>query len=332
MPQALLVMTESTYRLQFGDEQLTRLRSLVTLGDPVAVTDLDAPEVRRRLAEVDAVITSWGAPALTAEVLDAAPKLGLVAHAAGSVRGIVTDSVHARGVTVTTAADVNAVPVAEFALAAVIMAGKKAPFLARRGPAAPWPDAAARARLGNRGRRIGVVGFSRTGRALMERLRILEPAEILVADPYADETQVAALGGQLAGLDETLAGSEILSLHAPALPATRRMIGARELALMPDGATLINTARGALLDHEALAAEAVTGRIDAILDVTDPEPLPADSPLHALENVVITPHIAGSLGEEARRMSDHAIDELGRWLAGEPLVGRLDPDVAALTA
>jgi len=336
VPTALLAMSPKTFDLQFGPAELARLRELVTLGTPPAVAELTSTAARRRLATADVLITSWGAPALTAEILDAAPRLRVVLHAAGSVRGIVTDAVHERGVVVSTAADANAVPVAEYTLAAVIMAGKRIPFLA--GSGRTWDgtrldalDTPVRP-LGNRGRRLGIVGFSRTGRRVMELLRVLDTAEILVADPYADAGQVAALGGRLTDLDDVLAHSEILSLHAPSLPETRRMIGARELALLPDGATLINTARGALVDHDALADACATGRIDAILDVTDPEPLPATSPLHRLGNVAITPHAAGSLGNETRRLSGHVLDELGRWLRGEPLHGQVGPAEAAVSA
>ncbi|GAA4415673.1 hydroxyacid dehydrogenase [Georgenia halophila] len=343
--EALLVMSSWAFGLQFGTEQLARLRKIVTLQEPVVLHELDSPEARSRLATADVLLTSWGAPPLTAEILNAAPRLRAVLHCAGSVRAIVTGAVHERGIAVSTAADVNAVPVAEYTLAAIIMAGKKAPFLARRAAWAGGGDdgadlAAADGRrethgrrdLSNRGRRIGVVGFSRTGRRVMEMLRILETAEILVADPYADADAVAALGGRLTALDEVLRRSEILTLHAPALPETRHLIGAAELAMLPDGATLINTARGALVDHDALAAACATGRIDAILDVTEPEPLPADSPLRRMENVMITPHVAGSLGSETRRMSDHAVDELDRWLRGEPLHGLLDPTAAEVSA
>jgi phosphoglycerate dehydrogenase-like enzyme len=148
---------------------------------------------------------------------------------------------------------------------------------------------------------------------------MLDTAEVLVSDPFADAESVAEAGGRLVDLDDLLRRSEILSLHAPSLPETRHLIGARELAMLPDGATLINTARGALVDQDALFLECSSGRIDAILDVTDPEPMPPDSPFHELLNVVITPHVAGSLGAEARRMSNHALEELGRWLDGDSL-------------
>jgi phosphoglycerate dehydrogenase-like enzyme len=147
-------------------------------------------------------------------------------------------------------------------------------------------------------------------------LRQLGDVEVLVADPHADPVEVAAAGARLVGLEELLPAVHVLSLHAPELPETTRMIGARELALLRDGATVVNTARGALLDTAALAVEAASGRIDVVLDVTDPEPLPIDSVLYDLPNVSITPHIAGSLGSETLRLTDAALDELERYVAG----------------
>jgi phosphoglycerate dehydrogenase-like enzyme len=333
-PTALLVMDASTFALQFHPEQLARLSRLVEIGSPVSVDELDTPDARARLADADVLLTSWGAPTLDAARLDAAPRLRAVLHCAGSVRGIVGDAVWDRGIAVSSAAEENAVPVAEFTLAAVILAGKKAPFLAARArrDRDGWADAAARADLSNRGRTIGVVGFSRTGRRVVEMLRVLETAEVLVTDPYADPAVVAAAGGRLVDLDTLLRSSDIVTLHAPALPETHRMIGARELALLPDGATLVNTARGALVDHDALLAECAAGRVHAILDVTDPEPLPAGHALYDLPNVMITPHVAGSLGAETRRMSDHALDELERFLAGRPLATPVTPDGLTVSA
>ncbi|GAA3222766.1 hydroxyacid dehydrogenase [Nonomuraea helvata] len=318
-PQALLVMDPSKFAVQFQEPQLRRLQDLVELADPVVTGDLDAAHVRRRLREVEVLVTSWGCPPLTAERLADAPRLRAIFHCAGTVRTFVTDEVWRRDILVTNAADENAIPVAEFTLAAIIFAGKKAPFLAQdaRRHRDDWSYLAHRGELTNRGRTIGVVGFSRTGRRVVERLRSLE-ADVLIADPYADPAEVSAAGGRLVGLDELLRRCDILTLHVPALPSTRHLIGARELALLRDGATVINTARGAVLDTAALERECAMGRLDAILDVTEPEPLPATSPLYDLPNVMITPHVAGSLGSETRRMSESALDELERYLSGEP--------------
>jgi phosphoglycerate dehydrogenase-like enzyme len=321
-PRALVVMDADAFRAHFDTARMDRLAGLTELADPIWVDELDSPAARSRLAAADVLVTSWGAPALTADRLAAAPALRAVFHSAGSVRPLVTDDLWRRGIRITTAADANAVPVAEYALAAIILAGKKAPFLAAD------PDAAYRGwharpggygHLSNYRRTIGVVGFSRTGRRVVDLLGCLDSAQCLVADPYADPAEVAAAGGTLVELPELLVRSEILTLHAPELPGTRHMIGAAELALLPEHATVVNTARGSLIDSVALAAQCRAGRLFAILDVTDPEPLPAGDPLRGLPNVMITPHLAGSLGSEVLRLSDHALDELARWIAGEPL-------------
>jgi phosphoglycerate dehydrogenase-like enzyme len=328
-PEAMVVMDRRSYQAHFDQPRLARLRELVTLADPVWVDELDSPAARARLATVQVLVTSWGVPALTADRLAAAPALRAVFHGAGSVRPLVTDAVWDRGIRVTSAAEANAIPVAEYTLAAIILAGKKAPFIAAghgsRGSAA-WGH------LSNYRRTIGIVGFSRVGRRVVDLLGCLDAAYRLVADPYADAVEVARAGATLVDLDDLLPRSEILSLHAPDLPSTRHLIGAAELALLPDHATVINTARGSLIDPHALAAECRSGRLFAILDVTEPEPLPLDDPLRTIPNVVITPHLAGSLGSEVLRLTDLTLDELGRWIAGEILRAEVTPDALALRA
>ena len=322
-PEALLVMDDRALRMQFGPDEDSRLRAIARLGEPARVTAYDTPEARARLADVEVLVTSWGAPRLTAEVLGLAPNLRAVVHCAGSVRSLVSDAVWDRGLLVTNAVAENALPVAEFTVAAILMAGKKAPFLANiaRKRRDDWSYLDEHGDLSNRDRVVGIVGFSRTGRQVVARLTVPgsgpETREILVADPFADAAAVADAGARLVPLDELLAASDIVSLHAPELPSTRNLIGARELALLSDGATLINTARGTVVDTAALERECSTGRIYAMLDVTEPEPLPASSVLYDLPNVMITPHIAGSLGTEARRMTAAALDELERYARGE---------------
>ncbi|EEP69736.1 D-isomer specific 2-hydroxyacid dehydrogenase, NAD-binding [Micromonospora sp. ATCC 39149] len=332
--QALVVMDRNSFRAHFDEARLARLAELVALADPICVDELDSPAARARMAAVEVLVTSWGAPTLTAERLAAAPALRAVFHAAGSVRSLVTGEVWRRGIRVTNAADANAIPVAEYTIAAIIFAGKKAPFIAADPEAAyqGWGHRDGYGDLSNYRRTVGVVGFSRIGRRVVDLLGCLDSAQCLVADPHADPAEVALAGATLMDLHELLPRSEILSLHAPALPSTYHMIGAAELALLPDHATVINTARGSLVDSEALAAECRSGRLFAILDVTEPEPLPADAALRGAPNVMITPHIAGSLGSEILRLTDHTLDELSRWIAAEPLRAEVTPEALTLHA
>lgn len=320
-PRAMALMAPDVFAQQLDGPRLDRFARLATLTDLVHTDTLDTPEVQEAARDVEVLLTSWGVPRLTAERLEHLPALRAVLHCAGSVRGHVSDALWERGVVVTTAADVNAVPVAEFTVAAIVLASKKAFTLgalarerrdSRAGLAAVGP-------LSTFGLTVGVVGFSRTGRRVVERLQVLDECTCLVVDPYADPAEVAAAGGALVSLEQMLPLVDVLTLHAPSVPATDRMIGAAELAALPDHATLVNTARGSLLDHDALVAECVTGRLHAVLDVTDPEPLPSTSPLYGLANVMITPHVAGSLGTETLRMTTSALDQLELYGAGQPL-------------
>lgn len=319
--RVLLVMSPDTFDTQFGPEALQALAHGVQLYDPPMVTSFD--DAGDALSTAEVLLTSWGCPPITTEVLEAAPHLRAVVHAAGSVRGLLPANHEDCGIQVTSAAHLNAVPVAEYTLAAIIFAGKGVLPLAQAGRRRPgsWETSFATPGLSNFDRTVGIVGFSLTGQRVVSLLSVLDTRQILVADPYADPVEVAAAGAQLVPMSHLLQQADILSLHAPHLPETSGMIGPRELALLPDHATVINTARGALLDHDALLAECASGRLDAILDVTDPEPLPAGHPLLALANVTVTPHMAGSLGTETRRMADFAIQAVLRFAAGEPLPG-----------
>jgi phosphoglycerate dehydrogenase-like enzyme len=318
-PETMLVMGADWLRTQFGETELARLGAAATLGDPMAATDLTSPRVRARLSAVEVLVTSWGCPPLDGDVLRYAPRLRAVLHAAGSVRGHVGQAVFDRGIRVTTAADANAEPVARYTLAAILWAAKKAPFLAAdaRVYRDDWSYRQRRGELGGTSLTVVLVGFSRVGRRVARLLQLVGVTGVLVVDPFADPAATAAAGAELVSLEQALPRADVLSLHVPCLPATRHMIGAAELAALPPGATLINTARGGLVDHAALEVACQAG-LHAVLDVTDPEPLPRTSVLYALPNVMLTPHVAGSLGAETRLLAASALTELERYAAGLP--------------
>jgi phosphoglycerate dehydrogenase-like enzyme len=261
-------------------------------------------------------------PRIDTASLDLMPRLSAIVHAAGTVKTFLSADVYARGIQVSSAVEANAVPVAEFTFASIVFTAKHVRAFAREYQASrdlgcrDLPHVAERA--GTKGITVGVVGASRVGRRVLRLLRNLE-VSVLVSDPYLTESDAEALGASLTGLDELVGRSDIVTLHAPALPETARMIDRDRLAAMRAGAVLINTARGSLVDTEALTAELVSGRISAVLDVTEPEPLPPDSPLYDLPNVQLTPHIAGSVGNEMPRLLEYAIAEIERLAAGLPL-------------
>ncbi|MFI9246697.1 hydroxyacid dehydrogenase [Streptomyces sp. NPDC053086] len=323
-PRALFAMTPQNVPLVFPPELLARLRACVEIDSTVVAHDFTEPRAREALARTEILITGWGCPRLDPAALDAAPRLRAVLHAAGSVKGFTTPEVWHRGIAVSSAAAANALPVAEYTLAMILLAGKDVFALRDRlRDRRAFPYDGILPGIGNYGRRVGIVGASRIGRRLIELLRPHD-LEVTLADPYVDAPEAARLGVPLLPLDELLRTCGIVSLHAPQTAETRRLIGARELALMPAGSVLINTARGALVDHEALVAELRAGRLSAVLDVTDPEPLAADSPLYDLPNAFVTPHLAGSQGNEVARLGRVVVEEAERLSSGGALLHAVD--------
>jgi phosphoglycerate dehydrogenase-like enzyme len=262
--------------------------------------------------DVDLLVTGWGCPPITAEVLDRLPSLKAIVHTAGSVKGVGTDACWDRGIAVSSAAQANALPVAEYAVAMILLSGKRVLERAReyretkRMSVYEVPSS-----VGNFGATVGVLSASMIGRRVIE---LLAPYDfrVLVHDPFVTEVD----GAESVSLTELFGRSDVVSVHTPLLPQTRGLVSRELLGLLRDDAVLINTARGAVVDQDALADEA--GRIRAVLDVTDPEVLPEDHPLWRNDNVLITPHLAGSQGNEWDRLGLHALGEVRRWAAGQP--------------
>ncbi|MEV4948140.1 hydroxyacid dehydrogenase [Streptomyces sp. NPDC053755] len=327
-PALLLCMGPGVAERLLTAAHRDRLAALARTDPLLVAHDLAAPtpRVAAALAEAEILLTCWGAPPLTAAVLDRAPRLRAVVHAAGSVKHHITGACWERGLAVSSAAAANALPVAEYTLAAILFTGKRVLDSARRYGEVRADHAwtAESAATGNYRRTVGLIGASRIGRRVIELLRPFD-FEVLLYDPYVDAAQAAELGAEKTDLDDLCARSTIVSVHAPQLPSTEGMIGAAQLAAMPDGATLVNTSRGSLVDEEALLAQLRAGRLRAVLDVTDPELPPPGSPLYELPNVLLTPHVAGSLGNELHRMADHALEEVARYGRGEPFAERVRP-------
>ncbi|WP_369173289.1 hydroxyacid dehydrogenase [Streptomyces sp. R28] len=319
-PRAVFAMDPVHLPLLFPPPLMARLKQASALDPALVVQDFTDPAAAEVLARTEVLITGWGCPRLDADVLAAAPGLRAVLHAAGSVRSLVGDALWKAGVTVSSAVTANALPVAEYTLAMILLAGKDTfSFRERFRATHAYPTHGETAPIGNVGRRVGVIGASRVGRRLLDLLRPFD-FTVLLHDPYVSPAEAAELGAELLSLEDLLRHSDIVSLHAPDIPETYRMLDGERLGLIRDGGVLINTSRGALVDPVALTDELVSGRLHAILDVTEPEPLPAGSPLYHLPNVFLTPHVAGSLGNELERLGRIVVEELERVVAGEPLV------------
>jgi phosphoglycerate dehydrogenase-like enzyme len=285
-------------------------------GNPPLEVVLDA--VQR--AEV--LVTGWGTPSLLAALrdwsLERSP-LRLVAHTAGSIKHLVPVEALQRGLQVTTANDSLAEAVAEFTLGAILAARRQIVLAAERFKAGK-PRLSYRTMRELPGSVVGIIGASAIGRRVIDLLRPWN-VQILLYDPYVSAETAAVYNAQPVDLLTLMQASDIVSLHAPVTPETLLMLRGEHFAAMKDGALFVNTARGRLVDAEGLLAALQTGRIWAVLDVTDPnEPLPPDSPFFQLENCVVLPHIAGHSVEARLRMGQYTAEDILRHLAGEPLL------------
>jgi phosphoglycerate dehydrogenase-like enzyme len=176
-----------------------------------------------------------------------------------------------------------------------------------------------------RGRRVGLLGFGRIGRATARLLRPFGP-RLLVHDPYVSRERVTAAGARRVSLRQLLRQSEFLVVAAGLTGATRGLLGRTALRLLPRGATVVNVARGGIVDLEALTAEVRSGRLRCALDVTDPlEPLPLRHPLRRLRGALVTPHVGAAAREVRRAMADIVLDALERFFRGERVKTRVLP-------
>lgn len=332
-PAVAFAMPDATFRRVFAEPEIDRIRHAGRLLRDTPIAAFDAADVADVLAEVEVLVTGWEAPLIDPGVLDRTPRLRAIVHAAGSVKHHVTPACWERGIVVTSAADVNARPVAEYTVAMILLAGKNVLQLAgalhdRRKPFEPdalFP------RMGNYRKRIGIIGASRIGR---EVIRLLQPydVQVVVADPFLTAGEADALEVERAELPELLATCDVVSLHAPSLPETRHLLDRAALDLLQPGTTLINTARGELIDQDALVDRVGKGDIFAVLDVTTPWTLPAEHPFYDNPNVLLTPHLAGSLGVEFTRLAAAAADEVERIADGRPPAHPVDPATLSITA
>ncbi|EST20056.1 hydroxyacid dehydrogenase [Streptomyces roseochromogenus] len=318
LPVAVCVMDPSIVGQVLPAELRERLSARVRLA-PVQEGSAPRAMFPAEFAEAEILISGWGCPRLTPDVLAGAPRLRAVMHAAGTVKSLVSDAVWERGIVVSSAADANAGPVVAYTLALIALATRRTLTMAARYEDG-WP--ASEYRSGADGSTVGIVGASRIGRGVLAALRRSDAGHrLLLTDPYVTDDETRRLGAERVELAELCRRSAVVSVHAPLLPETTGLLDAAMLGLIPDGGVLINTARGAIVDTEALTHECASGRLEAYLDVTDPEPLPPGHPLLSLPNVLVTPHIAGAQGSEVQRLGRYAVAEVDRWVTGEPLLG-----------
>lgn len=300
-----------------AEEHLAAFADVVSADDKDLVTE-NLPDM---LTGVSAVLTGWKSPRLPESQLRKNGELRFVSHSAGSVYPIgVAKAIEQGAVRVSHAASVIAEAVAEFCITQALVHLRRFRELdagLRNGE--EWFELRT-THLGDMlcAQTVGIVGVGYVGRLVIGLLKAFG-SKIIAYDPYLSDERAAGLGIEKAALDALFERSDVVSFHAPSIPETKHMIAAPQLALLKDGALLINTARASIIDEEALLAELQKGRFHAALDVFEEEPLPGNSPFRNLPNVYLSPHASGHSLHTYFQQGQVAIDEIQRFLAGEAL-------------
>lgn len=315
-PTIYVVLTPSLYARVMTPEADAALHELGNVIRYDREDRMSSSDLAAQIKGVDALITGWGAPKITDEVLDNADRLRIIGHAAGSVKSFFPPEVWHRGITVTNAAATIAPAVAEYTLMAAIYLLRNVDQYREFFRSGDWkkPFRFPSEQLFRK--RIGLVGAGLVGRELIRRLKGFE-CDIIVYDPYLGDDQATALGVRKVSLEELLRTSLVVSMHTASTPETHHMIGAEQLALLRDGAVFINIARSWLVDMDALYNELKTGRIRAAVDVYDKEPLPMEDQFRTLDNVLLTPHMAGESYESHNGLGPTVIEDLRLFFSGK---------------
>ena len=328
MTNILVTLRENHYGDILDEESFTRL---CELGNAICETNLPPDQeelyleaLKRNGAEI--VLTCWGSPKLTLKILQANPQLKYMCHAAGTVRPFVERECLEAGLLVTNWGTVIARSVAEGALMMILSCLRRTTLLQfeihqRRG----WRPQGLR-HEGLFHQRVGLVGL---GAIAQELVKLLAPfqCELSAYSPHCPDEVFERLG---VTREKSLKGlfrrNRIISVHASNVPANRHTIDAEVLTRLRDGGVLVNTARGAVIDTDALVAELKKGRLWAALDVFEEEPLPTDSPLRGLEHCQLIPHMAGPTPDRRVDMGRLAVENIARYLRGEEPRFRITPE------
>lgn len=307
----------------YSEESKARIKALVDLDLDNVYCQEDLEKNPEKFKDVEYIFSTWSMPGGSEEKDDFArffPSAKALFYAAGSVKYF-ADQYLDRNIKVFSAFAANAVPVAEFTVAQILLANKGyfgALRSFKKGEDYKKSGDYSRAHKGNYETNVGIVGAGMIGKMVIDLLRPYK-LNILVYDAFMSEEKIASLGARKVELDELFKTCDVVSNHLANVPATVGIFKGEHFKMMKQNATFINTGRGAQVDEDGLIA-ALHERTDisAVLDVTVSEPPCEGSAFYKLDNVFLTPHIAGSQGNEVRRMSEYMVDQFEALLKGEP--------------
>lgn len=329
--KGIYILDPHPYKVIYGPQEREDISKLIDIYAPPQTRETikNNPEVLR---DADVIMSGWGGPKMDEDFLAAAPNVKALFYGAGSVKGLVSDAAWERGIIITSAYAANAVPVAEYTLSQILFCLKRGwqmAMMIKRDGAYPHPRPTV---PGAYRTTVGIVSLGMIGRKVCELLKNFD-MKVIAYDPFASAQDAAELGVELCSLDELFARSDVVSLHTPWLKETEGMITGAHFESMKEGATFINTSRGAVV-NEPQMIDVFNKRPDlfAVLDVTYPEPPQPGSPLYTMPNVILTPHIAGSMDLECNRLGRYMVEELQRYLNGEPLKWNITKERAAIMA
>jgi phosphoglycerate dehydrogenase-like enzyme len=330
MLKGIYILNSFSYDVIYGPEEREAIGRLIDVY-PSVLTNETVYKNMDLLKDIDVVFSGWGMPVMDEEFLKAAPKLKAVFYGAGSIRYFVTEAIWNRNIVITSAYAANAIPVAEYTLSQIL-------FCLKRG----WYYAREIRRLGSYidhenvpgayKSTVGIISLGMIGRYVCKLLKNFD-VQIIAYDPYISKEDALELGVQLCSLEDVFKRSDVVSLHTPWLKETEGMITGKHFESMKVNAAFINTSRGAVVREQEMI-EVLKARTDlqAVLDVTYPEPPEEGSLLYSLPNIVLTPHIAGSMYNECRRMGSYMVEELKRYLKNEPLRWAISKEKASILA
>lgn len=318
--KGLFILADDSYELIYGEPERRQINEYANIYASQLNTKrlLDDLSV---LEDAEVIFSGWGCPAITDEILDAAPNLKAIFYAAGSVKMLANKGeLFDRGIKLTSSVLANSIPVAEFCLSQIIFSLKlgwhHSLEIMRKKAWMPYDKRYAVP--GCYDSTVGIISLGAISRKLIELLRPFD-INIMLSSRYLTEQEASQMGVQLASADQIFRQADVVSLHSPSYQ--KGIITGEHFKMMKPYSTFINTARGICVREDEMI-DVLSNRPDimALLDVTNPEPPVAGSKLFELPNVVTFPHIAGSMNAECRRMAQYAIDDFYHYLRDEPLM------------
>ena len=321
----------SVFPTFFTQENIELIKSLGDVEWNEGSVHLTPEEISRRIGESEIYVTGWGSPRLDGKILDAAPDLRLLVHLCGTVVPFVSDEMWDRGIRVISGNDFFAESVAEGTIGYMLTALRDIPkYSTRLKNEKTWKNSDDTNR-GLLGKTVGIVSYGAIARHLV---RMLQPfrVNIKIYDikplPQSDKEKYHL---KEASLEEIFSSCDIVTLHTPLNDATHHLVGEGLLSLLPEGTLFVNTSRGPIVDQSALERELKKGKFRALLDVYEKEPLPLDSELYGLDNVILMPHMAGPTIDLRRDITKALLTEAYEFLTnGAPLAHEISRESASM--